>query len=243
MLTDQEGRSVFAKGQVATSYLLNASSPWSRKAHISTFFVHERVVFREERIALTCLSPIKKAKQPPPSFPSAPSARSFVRALVPACSYAPAPVLHPRVFGSPSAHDSRLCFFVRTSALAPNPRVFGSSRPRLAYGSFGSPQYPTFYRVPAPFRTLAISAPSSQLSFPLLRSLAPVFSARPSIYPGPVFRARSLGASCMPPAASATQFLVLSSFFGVFSTCHPLFPGNYLADSRGKFGGHCHIPN
>ena len=74
-------------------------------------------------------------------------------------------------------------------------------------------------------------------------SLAPVFSARPSIYPGPVFRARSLGTSCMPPVASATQFLVLSSFSGVFSTCYPLFPGNYLADSRGKFGGHCHIPN
>ena len=189
------------------------------------------------------LEPIKKAKQPPPSFPSAPSARFFVRALVPACSYAPAPVPHPRVFGSPSAHDSRLCFFVRTSALAPNPRVLGSSRLRLAYGSFGSPQHPSLCHAPALFRTLAISAPSSQLSFPLLRLPRARFLGPPFHIPGPVFRARSLGASCMPPVASATQFPVLSSFLGVFSTCHPLFPGNYLADSRGKFGGHCHIPN
>lgn len=132
------------------------------------------MVFREERIALTCLSPIKKAKQPPPSFPSAPSARSFVRALVPACSYAPAPV--------------------------PHPRVLGSSRPRLAYGSFGSPQYPTFCHVPAPFRTLAISAPSSRLSFPLLRLprarfLGPPFHIPRACVPRPFLR-RLLYAPC-----------------------------------------------
>ena len=150
----------------------------SKVAHISAIFVHEGGLSRG-RVAFTCLSPSKRRNSPHTSFPSAPSARSFVRALVPACSYAPAPVPHPRVFGSPSAHDSRLCFFVRTSALASSPRVLGSSRPRLAYGSFGSPQYPTFYRVPAPFRTLAISASSSQLSFPLLRLPCARFSAPP----------------------------------------------------------------
>ena len=171
----------------------------SKVAHISTIFVHEGGLSRGG-VAFACLSPIKKAKQPPPSFPSAPSARSFVRALVPACSYAPAPVPHPRVFGSPSAHDSRLCLFVRTSALAPSPRVLGSSRPRLAYGSFGSPQYPTFCRVPAPFRTLAISAPSSQLSFPLLRLprarfLGPPFHIPRACAPRPFLR-RLLYAPC-----------------------------------------------
>lgn len=211
-------------------------------AHISTNFVHEGGLSRG-KVAFTCLSPIKKAKQPPPSFPSAPSARSFVRALVPSCSYAPAPVPHPRVFGSPSVHDSRLCFFVRTSALAPSPRVLGSSRPRLAYGSFGSPQYPTFYRVPAPFRTLAISAPSSQLSFPLLRLprarfLGPPFHIPRACAPRPFLR-RLLYAPCSVRHAIPA----FSSFPGIFAACHPLFPGNYLADPRGKFGGHCHIPN
>ena len=69
-------------------------------------------IFREEGVAFTRSSPIKKAKQPHTSFPPAPSARSFVRALVPACSYIPAPVPHPRVFGLPSAHNPRLRFFV-----------------------------------------------------------------------------------------------------------------------------------
>lgn len=156
-------------------------------------FLSTRVVFREERIALTCLSPIKKAKQPPPSFPSAPSARSFVRALVPACSYVPAPVSHPRVFGLPPARDSLLRFFVRISALAPSPRVLGSSRPRSAYGSFGLPQNSPLCHVPAPFRTLAISAPSSQLSFPLprlprVRFLGPPFHIPRSCVPRPLLR-------------------------------------------------------
>ena len=105
----------------------------------------------------------------------------------------------------------------------PNTRPFAVSQPRFALSQFRLPR--------ASFLSRSFG------------SLAPVFSARPSIYPGPAFRARSLGASCSPPVASATQFLVLSSFSGVFSTCHPLFPGNYLADPRGKFGGHCHIPN
>ena len=85
----------------------------------------------------------------------------------------------------------------------PNTRPFAVSQPRFALSQFRLPR--------ASFLSRSFG------------SLAPVFSARPSIYPGPVFRARSLGASCMPPVASATQFLVLSSFSGVFSTCHPLF--------------------
>ena len=72
-------------------------------------------VFREG-VAFTCLSPIKKAKQPHTSISPAPSARSFVRALLPACSYIPAPVSHSRVFSLPSAHDPRLCFFARPRA-------------------------------------------------------------------------------------------------------------------------------
>lgn len=130
-------------------------------------------------VAFTCLSPIKKAKQPHTSFPPAPSARSFVRALVPACSYIPAPVPHPRVFGLPSAHNPRLRFFVHPQrslrALAFSVRP----RPRPAYGSFGSSQYSPFHHAPAPFRTLAISAPPSRLSFLLLRLPRAHFSALP----------------------------------------------------------------
>lgn len=142
-------------------------------------FMSTKGIFREEGVAFTCLSPIKKAKQPHTSFPPAPSARSFVRALVPACSYIPAPVPHPRVFGLPSAHNPRLRFFVHPQrslrALAFSVRP----RPRPAYGSFGSSQYSPFHHAPAPFRTLAISAPPSRLSFLLLRLPRAHFSALP----------------------------------------------------------------
>ena len=66
-----------------------------------------------------------------------------------------------------------------TSALAPSPRVLGSSRPRPAYDSFGSSQRSPFYHAPAPFRTLAILALTSRLSFPLLRLPRARFSALP----------------------------------------------------------------
>ena len=91
------------------------------------------------------------------------------------------------------------------SALAPSPRVLGSSRPRPAYGSFGSSQHSPFYHAPAPFRTLAISAPLSRLSFPLLRLPRARFSALPLHIPWPVFHARSLGVPRKPPVASAIQ--------------------------------------
>ena len=65
------------------------------------------------------------------------------------------------------------------SALAPSPRVLCSSRPRPAYGSFGSSQHSPFHHAPAPFRTLAILAPTSRLSFPLLRLPRARFSALP----------------------------------------------------------------
>ena len=52
------------------------------------------------------------------------------------------------------------------SAPAPSPRVLGSSRPRPAYGSFGSSQHSPFHHAPAPFRTLAISAPPESAFFP-----------------------------------------------------------------------------
>ena len=142
-------------------------------------FMSTKGIFREEGVAFTCSSPIKKAKQPHTSFPPAPSVRSFVRALVPACSYIPAPVPHPRVFGLPSAHNPRLRFFVHPQrslrALAFSVRP----RPRPAYGSFGSSQYSPFHHAPAPFRTLAISAPPSRLSFLLLRLPRAHFSALP----------------------------------------------------------------
>lgn len=158
----------------------------SKTAHISTIFVPEGGLSRGG-VVFTCLSLIKKAKQPPPSFPSAPSARSFVRALVPACSYAPAPVPHPRVFGSPSAHDSLLRFFVRTSALAPSPRVLSarpgpvrrmvpSVRPRTRPFAMSQPRFAL-----SQFRLPRVSFLSRSLG-----SLAPVFSTRPSIYPGPL---------------------------------------------------------
>ena len=110
-------------------------------------FLSTKGIFREEGVAFTCLSPIKKAKQPHTSFPPAPSARSFVRALVPACSYIPAPVPHPRVFGLPSAHNPRLRFFVQPQrslrALAfsvrPSARPFTMPQPRFALSRFRLP--------------------------------------------------------------------------------------------------------
>ena len=106
------------------------------------------------------LEPHQKGEQPHTSFPPAPSARSFVRALVPACSYIPAPVPHPRVFGLPSAHNPRLRFFVHPQrslrALAfsvrpgpvrrmvpsvrPSTRPFTMPQPRFALSQFRLPQ-------------------------------------------------------------------------------------------------------
>lgn len=100
-------------------------------------------------------------------------------------------LIYPSACSAPSRF--RLAFNPRFSSLllrapsapAPSPRVLGSPRPRPAYGSFGSPQHPPLCHAPAPFRTLAISAPSSRLSFPLLRLPRARFSVRPSIYPSP----------------------------------------------------------
>ena len=200
MLTDQEGRSVFAKGQVATSYLLNASSPWSRKARISTIFVHEGGLSRGKDSAHV-LEPYQKGE-------TAPTQLSF-------CSFSP--ILRPRssarLFICPSACSASSRFRVvlsarfssplprSPSAFAPSPRVLGSSRLRLAYGSFGSPQHSPLCHVPAPFRTLAISAPSSQLSFPLPRLPRVCFLGPPFDIPGLVLHARSLGAPCRPPCS------------------------------------------
>ena len=157
---------------------------FQKKVSLSTLLTYRRFlstkgIFREEGVAFTCSSPIKKAKQPHTSFPPAPSARSFVRALVPACSYIPAPVPHPRVFGLPSANNPRLRFFVHPQRSL---RVLAFSvrpRPRPAYGSFGSSQYSPYHPAPAPDRTLAISAPPSRLSFLLLRLPRAHFSALP----------------------------------------------------------------
>ena len=80
----------------------------------------------------------------------------------------------------------------------PNTRPFTVSQPRFALSQFRLPR--------ASFLSRSFG------------SLALVSRPRPSIYPRPVFRARSLGASCRPPVASAMQFPVLSSFLGVFST-------------------------
>lgn len=123
-------------------------------------FMSTKGIFREEGVAFTCSSPIKKAKQPHTSFPPAPSVRSFVRALVPACSYIPAPVPHPRVFGLPSAHNPRLRFFVHpqrslralavsvrpdpvrrmVSSVRPSTRPFAMPQPRFALSQFRLPR-------------------------------------------------------------------------------------------------------
>ncbi len=115
------------------------------------------------------------------------------------CSFSP--LLRPRssarLFIYPSACSTssrfRLALSVQSSspllrtpsALVPSPRVLGSSRPRPAYGSFGSSQHSPFHHAPAPFRTLAISAPPSRLSFPLLRLPRARFSALPLHIPSP----------------------------------------------------------
>lgn len=133
---------------------------FQKEVSLPTLLTYRRLlstkgVFREEGVAFTCLSPIKKAKLHT-SFPPAPSARSFVRALVPACSYIPAPVPHPRVFDLPSAHNPRLRFFVQPQrslrALAfsvrpdpvrrmipsvrPSARPFTMPQPRFALSQF-----------------------------------------------------------------------------------------------------------
>lgn len=102
------------------------------------------------------LEPHQKGEQPHTSFPPTPSARSFVCSLVPACSYIPTPVPHPRVFGLPSAHNPRLRFFVQPErslrALAfsvrpdpvqrmvpsvrPSARPFTMPQPRFALSQF-----------------------------------------------------------------------------------------------------------
>lgn len=115
------------------------------------------------------------------------------------CSFSP--LLRPRssarLFIYPSACSASSRFrlalsaqssspLLRTpSALAPSPRVLVSSRPRPAYGSFDSSQRSPFHHAPAPFRTLAISAPPSRLSFPLLRLPRARFSALPLHIPSP----------------------------------------------------------
>lgn len=142
-------------------------------------------VFREEGVAFTRLSPIKKAKQPHTSFPPAPSARSFGRALVPACSYIPAPVPYPRVFGLPSAHNPRLRFFVHPQrslrALAfsvrPGPvrRMVPSVRPSTRPFTMPQPRF-----APSQFWLPRVGFLSRSFG-----SLEPVSRRCPYIYPSP----------------------------------------------------------
>ena len=152
-------------------------------AHISTNFVHEGGLSRGGSIHV--LEPHQKSETAPHQLSS--------------CSFSP--LLRPRssarLFIYPSACSTfshfQLAFSSRSSspllrtpsALAPSPRVLGSSRPRLAYGSFGSSQHSPFHHAPVPFRTLAISAPPSRLSFPLLRLPRARFSALPLHIPSP----------------------------------------------------------
>lgn len=147
-------------------------------AHISAIFVHEGGLSRGGS-SVHALEPHQKGETAPHQLSS--------------CSFSP--LLRPhssaRLFIYPSACSASSRFrlalsaqssspLLRTpSALAPSPRVLGSSRPRPAYDSFGSSQRSPFYHAPAPFRTLAISAPLSRLSFPLLRLPRARFSALP----------------------------------------------------------------
>ena len=165
-------------------------------AHISAIYVHEGDLSRGGS-SVHALEPHQKGETAPHQLSS--------------CSFSP--LLRPRssarLFIYPSACSASSRFrlalsaqssspLLRTpSALAPSPRVlgssrprpaygsFGSSRPRPAYGSFGSSQHSPFHHTPAPFRTLAISAPPSRLSFPLLRLPRARFSALPLHIPSP----------------------------------------------------------
>lgn len=147
-------------------------------------FLSTKGVFREEGVAFTCLSPIKKAKAPHQlsscSFSPLLRPRSSARLFI----YPSACSASSRFRLALSAHSSSPLLRT-TSALAPSPRVLGSSRPRPAYDSFGSSQRSPFYHAPAPFRTLAFSAPLSRLSFPLLRLPRARFSALPLHIPSP----------------------------------------------------------
>ena len=148
-------------------------------------FLSTKGVFREEGVAFTRSSPIKKAKQPHTSFPPAPSARSFGSALVPACSYIPAPVPHPRVFGLPSAHNPRLRFFVHPQrslrALAfsvhPDPvrRMVPSVRPSTRPFTMPQPRFAL-----SQFRLPRVGFLSRSFG-----SLEPVSRRCPYIYPSP----------------------------------------------------------
>lgn len=156
----------------------------SKVAHISAIYVHEGDLSRGGG-SVHMLEPHQKGETAPHQFSS--------------CSFSP--LLRPRssarLFIYPSACSASSRFrlalsaqssspLLRTpSALAPSPRVLGSPRPRPAYGSFGSPQHPPLCHAPAPFRTLAISAPPSRLSFPLLRLPRARFSALPLHIPSP----------------------------------------------------------
>lgn len=150
----------------------------SKVAHISTNFVHEGGLSRGGS-SVHALEPHQKGETAPHQLSS--------------CSFSP--LLRPRssarLFIYPSACSASSRFRLAPSAQssspllrapsapAPSPRVLGSSRPRPAYGSFGSSQHSPFHHAPAPFRTLAISAPPSRLSFPLLRLPRARFSALP----------------------------------------------------------------
>ncbi len=138
------------------------------------------------------LEPHQKGEQPHTSFPPAPSARSFVRALVPACSYIPTPVPHPRVFGLPSAHNPRLRFFVQPQrslrALAfsvrpdpvrrmipsvrPSARPFTMPQPRFALSQFRLPRVgflSRFFGSLAPVSRSALPYTLARVPRPLLR--------------------------------------------------------------------------
>lgn len=131
------------------------------------------------------LEPHQKGEQPHTSFPPAPSARSFVRALVPACSYIPTPVPHPRVFGLPSAHNPRLRFFVQPQrslrALAfsvrPDPvrRMIPSVRPSARPFTMPQPRFAL-----SQFRLPRVGFLSRSFG-----SLEPVSRRCPYIYPSP----------------------------------------------------------
>ena len=156
----------------------------SKVAHISTNFVHEGDLSRGGS-SVHVLKPHQKGEIAPHQLSS--------------CSFSP--LLRPRssarllIYPSACSASSRFRLALSaqssspllrtTSALAPSPRVLGSSRPRPAYGSFGSSQHSPFHHAPAPFRTLAFSAPPSRLSFPLLRLPRARFSALPLHIPSP----------------------------------------------------------
>ena len=153
----------------------------SKVAHISTNFVHEGGLSRG--VAFTCLSPIKKLKQPHTSFPPAPSA-PLLRPRSSARLFISQRLFHILAFSACLQLTIRLCFFARPRArsepsrsrfvLTPSSVWFLRFVPALALSPCPSPVS----------HSRVFGSPESAF-FPLLRLPRACFSALPLHIPSP----------------------------------------------------------